>query len=133
MPGIWCGSHKEIAVDDFVALVIIETVILLVGPAPALFLSHYRHAFSLANFARCSQRKLALADNHRPSEGFAVFGRDFPSRRILRCVTTSNSYIHELDINSTPISNRHDCRSNPGAAAVYSRQGRRVSHSYPQG
>jgi len=52
MPRIGCGSHQEIAVDDFIALVVIELVILLVGPTPGLFFEHWCHEAKLANVTR---------------------------------------------------------------------------------
>ncbi len=35
MPRVRCGRHKQLAIADFVALVVVELIILLVGPALA--------------------------------------------------------------------------------------------------
>ena len=43
MPRVWCRSHKQIAIDDFVALIIIEAVVLLVVPTLGLFFQHGCH------------------------------------------------------------------------------------------
>src|SRR5213596_4223903 len=47
MPGVRCGSHKQFAGDDLVALVIVELVILLVGPTLGLFFQHFCHRGNL--------------------------------------------------------------------------------------
>ena len=48
MPHIGCRSHKKIPVNDFMALVVVETVICLVGPTLGLFFQHNCHDTKVA-------------------------------------------------------------------------------------
>src|SRR5206468_9567004 len=60
VPRIGCGGHKEVAVNDFVALVVVEPVVFLVGPTLGLFFQHRCHETKVANKLIGGQLKVSV-------------------------------------------------------------------------
>ncbi|MEO8429668.1 MAG: hypothetical protein ABI651_21465, partial [Verrucomicrobiota bacterium] len=58
MPDVRCRGHKKVAVDNFIALVIIEPRILLVGPTFGLFFEYGCHRANLTKSRHETNRKI---------------------------------------------------------------------------